>query len=96
MLNNHGGGIFRLINGPKQLDELEDYFEARQKLNAANTARDFGLNYFTIKSMEALPDLLTKFFDPKTGPAILEIETNPKTNQQVFEEFNHKAILLWK
>ncbi len=91
VLNNHGGGIFRLINGPKQLDELETYFETPQKLTAANTARDFGMTYFMVKSTEALPDMLGKFFSPQAGPSILEIETDPKTNQQVFEAFKQKS-----
>lgn len=95
LLNNHGGGIFRLINGPKQLEELEEFFETKQKLNAANTARDFGLKYFNVQDIEALPNLLNQFFDAKAGPSILEIETDPATNQKVFEEFNHKATLLW-
>ncbi|MCK5103478.1 MAG: 2-succinyl-5-enolpyruvyl-6-hydroxy-3-cyclohexene-1-carboxylic-acid synthase, partial [Cyclobacteriaceae bacterium] len=95
ILNNHGGGIFRLLNGPKQLDELEEYFETRQNLNAANTARDFGMKYFMVKTMDALPEILGQFFKEKTGPSILEIETDPKINRQVFEDFNQKAIQLW-
>ena len=96
ILNNHGGGIFRLINGPKELEELEEFFEMKQKLNAANTARDFGMNYYTIKTMSVLPDMLEKFFSEKSGASILEIETDPKLNQKVFEEFKHKSKQLWK
>ncbi len=96
ILNNHGGGIFRLINGPKELDELEEFFETKQKLNAANTARDFGMNYYTIKTIDALPDMLEKFLHEKSGASILEIETDPKMNQKVFEEFKHKTNQLWK
>lgn len=95
VLNNHGGGIFRLLNGPKQLDELEEFFETKQKLNAANTARDFGMKYFNIKNLEALPNLLNQFFDTKAGPSILEIETDKYINQKVFEDFNHKTAQLW-
>ncbi len=96
ILNNHGGGIFRLLNGPKQLDELETFFETQQKLNAANTARDFGMKYFAVKTPKALPDILKEFFNKKTGSAILEIETEANINQQVFEKFKLKAAQLWK
>ncbi len=96
ILNNHGGGIFRMIDGPKQLDELEEYFETNQKLNAVNTARDFGMNYINIKNIEVLADALPKFFDKKSGPSILEIETNPKMNQSVYEDFKHKSTVLWE
>ena len=87
MLNNHGGGIFRLIDGPKGLPELEDYFETSQLLRAENTARDFRMRYFAPKSLESLKEVLPVFFDSITGPAILEIETDAKANQQVFEQF---------
>ena len=96
ILNNHGGGIFRLINGPKQLDELEEFFETKQKLTAANSARDFGMSYYTVNDMEVLPDTLEKFFDVNSGPSILEIETDSKLNQNVFETFKLKASQLWK
>ena len=95
LLNNHGGGIFRMINGPKQLDELEEYFETKQSLNAANTARDFGMKYFNLKNIDALPELITQFLKEESGPAILEIETDPHENQKVFEDFNRKATQLW-
>lgn len=96
VLNNHGGGIFRQIDGPKQLKELEEFFETKQKLNAANTARNFGMKYFKVNMIEALPGFLNQFFDEKEGPSILEIETDPIINQQVFEEFKQKSALLWE
>ena len=85
-----------MINGPKQLDELEEYFETRQNLNAANTARDFGFKYYKLTNIEVLPELLVEFFKAESGPSILEIETQKEVNQKVFEEFNHRAIQLWK
>lgn len=95
ILNNHGGGIFRQINGPKQLEELEEFFETNQKLTASNTARDFDMKYFRVKRIEALPGFLKQFFDEKAGPSILEIETDPKINQEVFENFKQKSAQLW-
>lgn len=95
LLNNHGGGIFRQIDGPKQLKELEEFFETEQKLNAANTARNFGMKYFKVNMIEALPGFLEQFFDEKAGPSILEVETDPKTNQMVFEDFKQKSVQLW-
>jgi 2-succinyl-5-enolpyruvyl-6-hydroxy-3-cyclohexene-1-carboxylate synthase len=90
ILNNHGGGIFRLIDGPKQLNELEEYFETQQKLNAENTAKDFGIRYFSTGSVSKLPELLNTFFSMETGAAILEIESKSKVNQQVFETFRNR------
>jgi len=90
ILNNHGGGIFRLIDGPKQQPELEEYFETKQELKAANAAKDFNLKYFFVSSQSGLQETLNDFFGPETGKAILEIQTVPEVNEQVFELFkNH-------
>lgn len=90
ILNNHGGGIFRLIDGPKVLPELENYFETRQNLSAANTAKDFGFAYFPATSNEELSGLLDEFYAPSTGKSILEIFSDPEMNQKVFEDFKQR------
>jgi len=91
ILNNHGGGIFRLIDGPKQLEELGEFFETRQSLNAENTAKDFGMKYLGVKGVEKLREMLEEFFALDSGPSILEIETDPAINQKVYEDFIRSA-----
>jgi 2-succinyl-5-enolpyruvyl-6-hydroxy-3-cyclohexene-1-carboxylate synthase len=85
ILNNHAGGIFRLIDGPKQQPELEPYFETEQLLNAENTARDFNFSYTSISSIEKLDQALPKFFSTESGPGILEIFTDSPSNAKAFE-----------
>ncbi|MBD2716479.1 2-succinyl-5-enolpyruvyl-6-hydroxy-3-cyclohexene-1-carboxylic-acid synthase [Microvirga sp. STR05] len=87
LLNNHAGGIFRLIDGPRQQPELEDFFETRQPLTAANTARDFGLQYFAVSTFAELELALPVFFAPESGASLLEITTDSKTNAEFFEQY---------
>ena len=87
LFNNHGGGIFRIIDGPRQQPELEEFFETRQQLTAENTARDFNLRYFPVSSFEELEAALPVFFATETGAAILEVFTDSKTNAAFFEEY---------
>jgi 2-succinyl-5-enolpyruvyl-6-hydroxy-3-cyclohexene-1-carboxylate synthase len=87
LFNNHGGGIFRLIDGPRQQPELEEFFETRQLLTAENTARDFNLRYLPVSSFEELAAALPVFFAADSGAAILEIFTDSKTNAAFFEEY---------
>ncbi|MDQ2771397.1 MAG: 2-succinyl-5-enolpyruvyl-6-hydroxy-3-cyclohexene-1-carboxylic-acid synthase [Bacteroidota bacterium] len=87
LFNNHGGGIFRIIDGPRQQPELEEFFETRQALTAKNTARDFNLRYFPVSSFEELEAALPVFFAAETGAAILEVFTDSKTNAAFFEEY---------
>jgi 2-succinyl-5-enolpyruvyl-6-hydroxy-3-cyclohexene-1-carboxylate synthase len=87
ILNNHGGGIFRLLDGPKGQPELEEYFETRQKLFAENTAKDMGLPYYFCNTMEELQKHLSAFFDSTSGAKLLEIETDPNINAEVYTQF---------
>ena len=89
LVNNHAGGIFRLIDGPRQQPELEEFFETRQQLTGANTAKDFGLRYFTATTFAELDKVLPVFFAPATkgGAAVLEIPTDSATNAAFFEQY---------
>jgi 2-succinyl-5-enolpyruvyl-6-hydroxy-3-cyclohexene-1-carboxylate synthase len=87
LFNNHGGGIFRIIDGPRQQPELEEFFETRQLLTAENTARDFHLRYFSVANFAELEAALSVFFAAETGAAILEVFTDSKTNAAFFEEY---------
>ncbi|MCI1189246.1 2-succinyl-5-enolpyruvyl-6-hydroxy-3-cyclohexene-1-carboxylic-acid synthase [Hymenobacter sp. DH14] len=87
LFNNHGGGIFRIIDGPRQQPELEEFFETRQLLTAENTAKDFNLRYFPVSSFAELEAALPVFFAAETGAAILEVFTDSKTNAAFFEEY---------
>ena len=88
LLNNHAGGIFRLIEGPSRQPELEEYFETYQPLTAENTARDFNMGYqridFTASdSLTSLTEQLPSFFsDNSKQPQLLEIITDTQVNQQ--------------
>ena len=87
LFNNHGGGIFRIIDGPRQQPELDEFFETRQALTAENTAKDFNLRYFPVSSFEELEAALPVFFAAESGAALLEIFTDSKTNAAFFEQY---------
>ncbi len=89
VLNNGGGGIFKLIDGPGNLpnEELETYFFTPHALNARNTAADHHLAYFHAATRSELQHLLPDFFAPAAKAAILEIPTDSEVNAQVFQQF---------
>jgi 2-succinyl-5-enolpyruvyl-6-hydroxy-3-cyclohexene-1-carboxylate synthase len=87
LFNNHGGGIFRLIDGPRQQPELDEFFETHQALTAENLCRDFSLRYLPVASAAELDAALPVFFAAESGAAVLEIFTNSKTNAAFFEEY---------
>jgi len=89
IFNNHGGGIFRLIDGPRDQPELDDYFETRQALSAKNTARDFKMKYFACTSLDQLQQALPNFW--QNGPTILEIFTQSTVNADFFVAYKNSS-----
>jgi 2-succinyl-5-enolpyruvyl-6-hydroxy-3-cyclohexene-1-carboxylate synthase len=73
-LSNHGGGIFRLIDGPRQQPELEEFFVTPQTLSAKNAASDFSLKYLYCNQQQDLSEKLKKLFEPNDHATLLEIE----------------------
>ncbi len=85
LLNDHGGLIFNIIDGPASVPEASEYFITHQRLNASGLAAEFGISYVNARTQDdianALPDFLT--FDGK--PKILEFETDVTTNRAIFD-----------
>jgi len=87
LLNNHGGGIFRIIEGPNQQPELADYFETVQPMNAKNTASDAGLDYFFVKNQKELLENMAEFLNNCGKSKLLEVETDSVQNALIFKNF---------
>jgi 2-succinyl-5-enolpyruvyl-6-hydroxy-3-cyclohexene-1-carboxylate synthase len=81
-----------MIDGPKRQPELEEYFETKQKLNAENTANDFGFEYHSCSNQKDLKECLQTFFESSKNAKIIEIQTNSERNTEVFMEYK-KTIL---
>jgi 2-succinyl-5-enolpyruvyl-6-hydroxy-3-cyclohexene-1-carboxylate synthase len=89
LLNNHGGGIFDIIDGPNRLDAdtRTTYFLTPQPLSAQRTALDHGLRYHYAAHEEDLLAALPAFFAQSGGAALLEVETEMAINRRVFQAF---------
>ena len=87
LLNNHGGNIFRMIDGPASQPELEVYFETPHTATAQRTAADAGLRYFSSDSFETYQETVSVFLSAEVQSAIFEIRTDKHTNAAVFADF---------
>jgi 2-succinyl-5-enolpyruvyl-6-hydroxy-3-cyclohexene-1-carboxylate synthase len=87
LLNNHGGGIFRMIDGPSKQPELEDYFETIQTMSSKNTAQDADLEYFKINTNADLEKNLEAFLGVNGKSKLMEIETDSILNTEIFKQF---------
>lgn len=86
VLNNQGGGIFRLIEGPSNLPELEDYFETRHNRTAEYICAENDFEYLVAKDQVSLKEQLIQLYQPSEKAKILEVFTNPEINQRVYKE----------
>ncbi len=89
LLNNHGGVIFNLIDGPGNLDEKNDYFITNQKLNASHLAGEFGHDYIKIDSYKKIKPSLKEFFSFDGKTKILEVLSDQHTAKETFDLFKN-------
>lgn len=82
VLNNHGGIIFNLLDGPASQPEAEEYFVTRQTLRAQNLAEEFGFRYTA-----GMPDFSKDFFQHSGTVHIHELESSQSMNKSIFEAF---------
>lgn len=88
LLNNHGGGIFDVIDGPDTLleEERREWFLTPQPLTARRTAEDFGIAYIKVSTREEFACALDTFFAPGDRPALIEVETDMAANSATWRK----------
>lgn len=92
LLNNNGGGIFNLIDGPSSAPELDKFFLTKHTLKAKNLAADFGLIYETCTSQNELNQALNSFFEPSETAKILELSFDMNKSAEVYKAFRKMVI----
>ncbi|WP_075350916.1 2-succinyl-5-enolpyruvyl-6-hydroxy-3-cyclohexene-1-carboxylic-acid synthase [Algoriphagus marinus] len=90
LLNNHAGGIFRLIDGPSKQPELQEFFETKQNLSAQFLAQEHGFHYIKVVDNEELESAMTDFYSPSIHPKILEVETSSEKNASILKFIKSK------
>jgi len=91
LLNNHGGGIFEMIEGPSKQPELDEFFVTTQTLEAENLCKDFEIQYLKVTNDIELKDALGSFYDESDNPKLLEILTDRGVNKSIFDQFKQLA-----
>ena len=86
VINNSGGGIFRIIDGPDQIEELEEFFETYHEVDISKLSEAFGFSYYLATNEKNLGQTL-KEFDGSRGAAILEIKTKSDLNPEVLKDY---------
>jgi 2-succinyl-5-enolpyruvyl-6-hydroxy-3-cyclohexene-1-carboxylate synthase len=96
ILNNHGGAIFGMIDGPQGLKETDEFFITRQSNNASALATEYGFEYKCVSTNTDAANELDKFFSAGESTRILEFDSTSTDAQQVFFRFKDKMKKLYE
>ena len=88
VINNGGGGIFRIIPGPASTDALEEFFETHHSFDISGIAKAFKVKYMLAKTEDELSAALDVLFSPSADAAmILEVCTPRIENAEVLNQY---------
>ncbi len=87
LLNNHGGGIFNLIDGPNTQPELEEFFLTKHHVTAKNLADENGLSYAICKNNDEFANALATFYDVSEQAKIIELSFDMDKSAAIFKAF---------
>lgn len=83
LINNGGGGIFRILPGSEDTENFANYFETVQDRDVSHLCKMYGLDHISVKSEKELISFLPDFFQQKTGPRLLEVVTPRILNDKI-------------
>ncbi len=83
VVNNSGGGIFRILPGHKNTKNFDTYFETKHNLNASNLCNMFGFEYNSARDETELTSTLESFYSISTTPKLLEVFTPSTINDEI-------------
>ena len=87
VINNGGGGIFQIIDGPATTDQLP-YFFAETKVDLKALCKAYGLEYALAETEAEIMACCASFYSQNEhAPAILEIKTREIQNAGVLSDF---------
>ena len=87
VVNNQGGGIFRILPGHKNSNNFETYFETTHNLDAKHLCRMYGITYKSVSKEKPLEYYLKEFFEESDRPKLLEIFTPKDINDEVLLQY---------
>ncbi len=87
LINNQGGGIFRIIDGPSDTQALATHFEAHHQYDGQHIANMYALDYTCVDSMEDFNKVLPEFFKTNSGMALLEVKTPREQNDVTLKSY---------
>lgn len=86
VINNQGGGIFGLLDGPSATPAYESFLVAHHPAGIRELAAAFGVSYHVCRQYDDFDTAFERFIRGK-GPSVFEIITPHEVNNEVFRNF---------
>ncbi len=87
VINNSGGGIFKILPGYLKEKTHETFIETRHNYNSKELAKMYGFKYSHVSSLLGLKFSLFNFFKTSSKPKILEIKTSSQLSSQILKQY---------
>ena len=87
LINNDGGGIFRILPGKDESDVFERFFETPHGKDAKFHCEQYHWDYQCARNEDELKSELSSFFKNVNQNALLEVFTPRKLNDKVLLEY---------
>ena len=84
-VRDHGGIIFKMIDGPGTLPESNEYFVTKQNLTAQKLCEEFDFDYLKLDNKRKIKNTLKNFFEFDGRTKILELESSIDQNTSIFD-----------
>ncbi|MFE3847755.1 2-succinyl-5-enolpyruvyl-6-hydroxy-3-cyclohexene-1-carboxylic-acid synthase [Flavobacterium sp. LB3P45] len=92
LINNGGGGIFRILPGHEESPVFNTFFETSHCLTAEHLAKMYGFDYSIASDEASLETSLTGLYDQDDRPSILEIFTPTLDNNRILLQYFKELI----
>lgn len=89
VVNNNGGGIFRILPGAKEQSEFQTFFETKHSMTAKPLCDLYQLEYRIATNEKELENQLVDFYTDDGRPKLLEIMTPSEENDKVLVNYFH-------
>lgn len=83
VINNDGGGIFRILPGQEDTENFERFFETTHTIDIAKIASTYHFNHEIVQNVDNLKKVLKEFYLPSEKPKLLEIKTPRLVNNKI-------------
>ena len=91
VMNNGGGGIFKILDGPADMPELNPYVFTPQQYKLSDLAATYGIGYQSVSNIEEISSSLSGALT-KASCSLIEVVTDADNNSKQFKQYKSNKI----